>query len=210
MMNFFQRLTDTITADLNELLDEKDQKSPISMLNKYLRDSEYETEKVRKLIERQHILKDEFSKEYQEAAAMAEKRKQQAEVASRAGELELYDFVVHERSIYENRAKRIQSSMEEAAQQLRNLESKYEEMNHKLKDMYLKRMELMGKENMARAQYNLNKLEKADSAASEAKSEQMGSCLDKQEPKNWKHQSVDARIEELKKELEQKESNSLS
>lgn len=42
--------------------------------------------------------------------------------------------------------------------QIDEMERKYAEMNHKLKEMYLKRMELMGRENVAKANYQMNKV----------------------------------------------------
>ncbi|WP_163527579.1 PspA/IM30 family protein [Halobacillus ihumii] len=158
MANLFTRLKDTITADLHDALDQKEQKNPIAMLNQYLRESEKETEKVRKLVERQYRLKDEFSREQQRAEEMVDKRKHQAEVAQKAGEETMYEFAVKEREAYEERSKRLKGSYEEAVKQLETLEQKYEEMKHKLKDMHVKRMELMGRENIARAHHRMNQV----------------------------------------------------
>ncbi|KHE69405.1 PspA/IM30 family protein [Halobacillus sp. BBL2006] len=158
MANLFTRLKDSITADIHEALDQKEQKNPIAMLNQYLRESEKETEKVRKLVERQYRLKDEFTQEYQRAQDMADKRKRQAEVAQRAGEESMYEFAVKEQQEYEGRAERLQASRRDAIEQLETLEHKYEEMKHKLKDMHLKRMELMGRENIARAHHRMNQV----------------------------------------------------
>lgn len=74
MTNLFTRIKNTITADLHEALDHKEKQNPIALLNQYLRQCELETEKVRKLLERQYTLKDEFQKEYQQAVELAEKK----------------------------------------------------------------------------------------------------------------------------------------
>jgi lia operon protein LiaH len=158
MANLFTRIKDSITADIHEALDQKEQKNPIAMLNQYLRESEKETEKVRKLVERQYRLKDEFTQEYQRAQDMADKRKRQADVAQKAGEDSMYEFAVKEQQEYEGRAERLQASRRDAIEQLETLEHKYEEMKHKLKDMHLKRMELMGRENIARAHHRMNQV----------------------------------------------------
>ena len=92
MTNLFTRIKNTITADLHEALDQKEKKNPIALLNEYLRQCEQETEKVRKLLERQYTLKEEFTKEHVQAVELAEKRKRQSEIASQAGEMELYQF----------------------------------------------------------------------------------------------------------------------
>ncbi|WP_173918434.1 PspA/IM30 family protein [Halobacillus sp. Marseille-Q1614] len=158
MANLFTRLKDTIAADFHDALDQKEQKNPVAMLNQYLRESEKETEKVRKLVERQYRLKDEFSRELQRSQDMAQKRKHQAEVSQKAGEESMYEFALKEQQEYEARAERLQASRFEAVKQLEILEQKYEEMKHKLKDMQLKRMELMGRENIARAHYRMNQV----------------------------------------------------
>lgn len=156
MANIFKRLKDSISADLHELMDEKEEKNPIAKLNHYLRQSEQETEKVRKLVERQYRLKEEFQKEYQQALDMANKRKYQSEVAQNAGEDELVSFARKEYEEYHSRASRMKDMYDEATKQLLELEQKYEEMKHRLKDMQIRRMELMGRENMARAHFQIN------------------------------------------------------
>lgn len=158
MGNLFSRIKDTIAADLHEVLDEKEQKNPVAALNQYLRQSEQETEKVRKLVERQYRLKEEFSKEYIQAQEMADKRKRQSEIAQKAGEESMYQFAINEHQEYAARADRMKDLRDEAISQLEMLEQKYEEMKHRLKDMRLKRMELMGKENMIHANQRINKI----------------------------------------------------
>lgn len=159
MANVFTRLVDSIESDIQAFLDKKDEKNPMQALNHYLRQSEKETEKVRQLIERQRRLKDEFRDERKEADLMADKRKDQAEIAEKADEHELADFARKDYEEYRARAERLTYSEIEAVRQLEALEKKYEEMNHKLKDMRLRRMEMMGRENIARARHQINKLD---------------------------------------------------
>lgn len=73
MTNLFTRIKDIVVADINEALNQKENKNPIAMLNQYLRECEKETEKVGKLVARQHQLRDEFAREYADAMKMAEK-----------------------------------------------------------------------------------------------------------------------------------------
>jgi lia operon protein LiaH len=158
MANLFARIKDSVSADLHDLIDEKEQKNPIAALNQYLRQSEQETEKVRKLVERQYRLQEEFTREYQMAKDMAEKRLLQSEIAQKAGEESMYQFAIKEYEEYQGRAERMNGLHDEAASQLELLEQKYEEMKHRLKDMRLKRMELMGRENIARAGHQISKV----------------------------------------------------
>jgi lia operon protein LiaH len=215
MSNLFTRIKDTIAADFHELLDQKEKKDPIILLNQYLRQSEQETEKVRKLVERQYLLKEEFSREYRYANELAEKRRRQSDIAASAGETELEAFAVQEVAQYEERAARLKTSLELAERHLDDLERKYEEMKHKLKDMNLKRMELMGRENIARANHRINQVLEPTNYAdkSSARFEEMESYLDRLEHQvnsSYHRNTIDSRIAQLEKEMKNKETHSIS
>lgn len=215
MANFFTRLKNTIAADLHDLLDEKEKKNPIALLNQYLRECEAEVEKVRKLVERQYSLKDQFTREHREARALADKRKYQAEVAQQAGETDLYEFAIQELASYEDRAQRLFAALEEANKNLVELEKKYEEMKHKLKDMHIKRMELMGRENIARANHRMNQVLNTNSSSSAkfASFDEMESYLERLEHQvnsSYHRNTIDARIAKLEKEMKKEETHSIS
>ncbi len=214
MTNLFTRIKNTITADLHEALDQKDKQNPIALLNQYLRKCEQETEKVRKLLERQYTLKDEFTREYHQATQLAEKRKYQAEIASKAGETELYQFAAAEHQQYSDRAGRLRTSLEQAKDQLVELERKYEEMKHKLKDMHLRRMELMGRENVTRANHQINQVLDANtySDKSYSKFKDIENYLDRLEHQvnsSFYRSTIDARVAQLEKEMNLEESKSI-
>ncbi|SEH48095.1 Phage shock protein A [Halobacillus karajensis] len=208
MANLFTRLKDSITADLHEALDQKEQKNPIAMLNQYLRESEKETEKVRKLVERQYRLKDEFSHEFQKAQDMADKRTRQAEIAEKAGETDMYEFAIKEKQEYEARAERLQVSRRDSIEQLEALERKYEEMKHKLKDMHVKRMELMGRENIARAHHRMNQVIKETADKPYSRFSEIDRYIEDLEYKvnsAYYHNTFDSKIAQLEKEVEKQE-----
>ncbi|SFC19669.1 phage shock protein A (PspA) family protein [Bacillus sp. OV322] len=214
-MNVFTRLKETIAADFHELLDQKEKKNPIAVLNQYMRQSEQETEKVRKLVERQYQLKEEFTRELAYALNLAGKRKHQAEVAAKAGETGLQEFAEREIDQYEKRAERLKTALHDAENQLQELEQKYEEMKHKLKDMNIKRLELMGRENAARAHYKINSVLDTESNADKPfmRFEEMGQYLERLEDtvnSSYHHQTIDGRIARLEKELKNKETHSIS
>ncbi|WP_066052572.1 PspA/IM30 family protein [Robertmurraya korlensis] len=208
MSNLFTRLKNTIVADLNEVLEQKENKNPIVMLNQYLRECELETEKVRKLVERQYNLRDGFTREWKQAQELAEKRKYQAEVAQNAGETDLYTFASAEQLQYEERATRLSESLRYTENQLQELEQKYEEMKHKLKDMHIRRMELMGRENLSRAHHQMNKVLDSDNYANQSGSrfQEIESYLDRIEEKvntSYYRNTIDARIAKLEKEMKE-------
>jgi len=213
MTNLFTRIKNTITADLHDALDQKEKQNPIAMLNQYLRECEQETDKVRKLLERQYILKDEFTREYHQAAELANKRKHQAEVATRAGETDLSDFASAEYQQYTDRTRRIEVSLEQVGEQIRDLERKYEEMKHKLKDMHLRRMELMGRENVTRANHRINQVLDAHTYSDQSYSkfkeiENYLERLEHQVNSSFYRNTIDARIAQLEKEMKFEESKS--
>ncbi|APH03297.1 PspA/IM30 family protein [Bacillus weihaiensis] len=215
MATIFSRIKDTVVADLHEAIDQKEQKNPIAVLNHYLRKCESETERVRKLVERQFLLKEEFGREYREAEHYANKRKYQVEIATKAGEKELVEFALKEQCYYEERMARLKESLQQTSQQLTELEQKYEEMKHKLKDMKLKRMELMGRENVAHAHHRMNKVVDHTGYTSKAFDtfEEMESYLDRLEHQitsSYHRHTIDAQIAQLEKQLKSEESHTVS
>jgi lia operon protein LiaH len=220
MANLFSRIKNTVLADLHDALDHKEQKNPIALLNQYLRECEQETEKVRKLLERQYQLKDEFTREYRQAVDLSAKRKHQAEIASQAGETELYQFAINEQQQYEVRASRLKEIMEQASGQLVELEQKYEDMKHKLKDMNIRRLELMGRENITRAQHKMNQVldNQSYSSESHSKFQEIDSYLDRLEHQvnsSYYRNTIDSRIAQLEKQnssvnIKKEETSSIS
>jgi lia operon protein LiaH len=214
MTNLFTRIKNTIAADLHEALDQKEKQNPIAMLNQYLRECELETEKVRKLVERQYTLKEQFVKEHAEAVELAAKRKYQAEVASKAGETELYQFAAAEHEQYADRAGRLSASLEQVNTQLSELERKYQEMKFKLKDMHIRRMELMGRENVTRANHRMDQVlqENAYSDKSLSRFKDIENYLDRLEQQvnsSYLRSTIDARIAQLEKDMKFEESKSI-
>lgn len=211
MANLLTRIKNTVMADLHEALDQKEKKNPIALLNQYLRECESETEKVRKLLERQGQLKDQFTHEHQQALEMVEKRKYQSEIAMRAGEDELQQFAAKEQAQYEERAARLQEASMNAGKQQLELEQKYEEMKHKLKDMHIRRLELMGRENVTRAHYRMDQVLDPNADKSSFKFAEMETYLDSLEHNlnsSSIRNSIDSRIAQLEKEFKRKETHS--
>ncbi|MBM7649442.1 phage shock protein A [Bacillus ectoiniformans] len=165
MSGIFSKVRSAVEAELFEFVEVKEKKNPLALLNQYVREAEKETAKVTKLIQRQQLLQKEFQREWVQADEQARKRSRQASLAAAAGEAELQEFAEHEAKVYRDRADRLQHSIDIAREQLVSLEKKGEDMQHKLKDMQVRRLQLMGRENVVRANNSLNKL--IDSAESE-------------------------------------------
>ncbi|MEH7308941.1 PspA/IM30 family protein [Neobacillus drentensis] len=206
MANLLTKIKDLIIADLNESRQHKGQQNPIALLNQYLRECEQETEKVGRLVERQASLKAEFTRECFQATEWSEKRKHQAEIALKAGETELYQFAAAEHQQYAERAERLKTSLANVTDQLNELERKHEEMKQKLKDMHLRRMELMGRENVTRANLKINHVSESNSLTEQfsSKFKDIENYLERLEQRvnhSSIHSTFDARVEQLEKEM---------
>jgi len=161
------------------------------------------------LVERHSQLKDEFTREYSLAIELAEKRKHQAEIALKAGEEELCQFATTEHQQYSERAQRLQASFTQVSEQLQELERKHEDMKQKLKDMHLRRMELMGRENVTRANLGMNQVLESDSysAQSFSKFKDIENYLDRLEQKmnsSFFRSTIDNKVAQLEKNMDSK------
>ena len=166
MNSLWNRFKYSVEADLHSLFDKKESKNPIAMLNQYIREAEKQTDSIGKLLERQGKLKSEMQKELTEAEKMADKRRSQLELAQVAGEEDLIAFAEEEIAAYDTRAAELSESVAETAYELIALERKFEEMKHKVKDMKVRQLQLMGKENVTRAHRRMDQVispENADS-----------------------------------------------
>ncbi|KMY52765.1 modulator protein [Bacillus sp. FJAT-27231] len=212
MTGIFTKIKRTIEAELFDIVEQKEQKNPIAMLNQYLREAQKETDKTIKLLERQQLLKKEFEREYQDAVRMRDKRLKQAQLAAEAGEEQLEEFAMREAEVYKERAARLQHSITIADEQIIKLESKTEEMKHKLKDMNVRRLELMGRENAARAHYSMSKVlnEDLNDHHPFGRFEELEQYIDELEGKvNKKYETslMDARLAELERQFYREEKN---
>lgn len=156
MKNIFQRIRDNVLADIHTVLDEKERKSPIALLNQYLRDSEREINKIETLIQRHQKLQREFFREKEQAYAIVEKRTKQAEVARQAGETTLEERAQQDIAYYTDRATHAEKLYTDCVAQTEQLQDNLQEARRKLQEMNTKRLELMARENMAHTHRRLN------------------------------------------------------
>jgi len=203
MNSLWNRFKYSVQADLHTVLDKKESKNPIAMLNQYLREAEKQTDSIGKLLERQSKLKTEMQKELTEAEKMADKRRSQLVLAQTAGEEDLIAFAEEEIAAYDTRAAELSESVMETAYELISLERKFEEMKHKVKDMKVRQLQLMGKENVTRAHQRMNKVISPENADSKMASigemkkyiENLGGKIERE----YETSSMDRRLETLEK-----------
>ncbi|MBL5800211.1 PspA/IM30 family protein [Bacillus sporothermodurans] len=211
MTTLFEKIKNTVLADLNAVMDKKEEKNPIALLNQYLRESENETNKLGKLIERQYMLKEEFYRELQQAEFMAEKRKKQAKIALAANEESLYETAIHEEAMYNDQVTRLKEAYTQVTVQLEDLEKRHREMKLKLKDMHFKRMELMGKENAMKANAKVNTvLDQSVVGKATNRFEETERYMEQLESKintGYEQSLFDIRMQQLEKGLDQEGEN---
>ncbi|AIY06478.1 hypothetical protein Plano_2513 [Planococcus sp. PAMC 21323] len=158
MTTLWDRLKFAVATDVDMLVTKKEEKNPLALLNRYITEAENQTTTTGKWVERQAQLNGKLEKELTEASAMLHKRQCQLELAQASGEADLADFAAREVQIYTTRAKTLQSNLDENIAEFTELEQRYEEMKHKVKDMKVKQLQLMGKENATRAHFQMDKL----------------------------------------------------
>ncbi len=158
MTTLWKRFMHTFEADLHTAFDQKEQKNPIAMLNQYIREAEKQTAQTGKWLERQSQLKSQLEKELQEAQDMHTKRANQLDLARHTNEEELIAFAESEVTIYSNRTDTLRDSINRTTRELFALEQKFEEMKHKVKDMKVRQLQLMGKENVTRAHNQMDRV----------------------------------------------------
>lgn len=162
MKNLWNRFKYTVEADLHELFDKKEAKNPIAMLNQYIRQAEKETTSVGKLLERQAKLKEALEQEQKEAVMMLEKRRKQLQLAEQTAEEDLIAFAASEVQAYDKRLQHITEEIQVTVKELMALEQKFEQMKHQVKDMKVRQLSLMGKENVLRANARMDQIIQQD------------------------------------------------
>lgn len=164
MKNLLTKFKYTIQADLHDLFDKKVEKNPIKMLNQYIREAEKQTEETGKLLQRQGQLKKELELQLTQTVEMLEKREAQLTLAQATNETELIAFAQDEVAAYTARKQALLTSIDAANTEYFSLERKFETMKHKIKDMKVRQLQLMSKENVVRANHQMDKIISADNA----------------------------------------------
>jgi len=175
------------------------------MLNQYIREAEKMTEQTGKLLERQRKLKEELEQKLKDTGEMLEKRTKQLELAKASGEEDLILFAAQEVEVYKSRQNTLSESLEQVANEIIQLEQKFEMMKHKIEDMKVRQLQLMGKENVVRANVKMNRVFDSKDMDFQNLSTYIDHLSNKIE-KNYEHTQLETRLALL----EQKQSNTSS
>ncbi|MFC7685197.1 PspA/IM30 family protein [Ureibacillus sp. GCM10028918] len=199
MVGLLKRFRYTLEADLHQLFDKKESKNPIAMLNQYIREAEKQTEQTGKLLQRQAQLKEQLQNELKETTTMLEKRTKQLELAQQSNETDLVAFAHQEVESYKTRQFTLLNSLEQSNKEFVELEQKFETMKHKIKDMKVRQLQLMGKENVTRAHHKMDEVLKSkDESEFDDLSSYIETLADKIE-QDYDRTQLEARLASLEK-----------
>lgn len=197
MTSLLKRFKYSLEADLHELFDKKESKNPIAMLNQYIREAEKQTEQTGKLLQRHSQLKEQLQHELTETTNMLEKREAQLELAQQSGEEDLIQFASQEVENYNTRQLTLTNSIDHINKELIQLENKFETMKHKIKDMKVRQLQLMGKENVSRAHHKMDHILQSNS---ETNFDELSSYIDNlanKIEKDYNKTQLEARLAQL-------------
>jgi phage shock protein A len=158
MTNLFKRIKNQISADLNQLLDEKEQKNPISQLNNFIKQSENELSKVRNLLERHYSLRTKFQVERESALQYVVKREEQLKIAIEGGTEaeELVKRANEDILFYQKQVEQFTSLIQKTEEEIQFMHEQVEQIEKKLKELHTKKFDLMSRQNMAQATKKIN------------------------------------------------------
>lgn len=152
-MNLLQRLKYAIESDFKV---EPKAENPLARLNQYINEAEAQTNDTKKYLERQVSLKQHLEAQLTEAQEILAKREEQLQLAKQAGEQDLIVFAETEQAVYTSRVQLLSQSIHNTTNELIALEQKHEQMKHKIEDMKIRQLQLMGYENNVRANYHMD------------------------------------------------------
>lgn len=158
MNSVWERFKLAVAADMDHFTAKREAKNPLEALNRYLKQAEKQTETTGKWLERQVTLNRQLENELAQATELGNKRTAQLELAKASGEEDLIRFAQAEADTYAARAAELKEALAESLSELNALEQRYEEMKHRLADMKIRQLRLMGKENITRAHYEIDRV----------------------------------------------------
>lgn len=147
-----------VQEDLEKVTSKRKTQNAADVLNETIKEAEQQTKAVGKLLERQRILREEVTKELLEAEQLAEKRTEQLSLAEATGDEALISYAKDEAEAYSRRRDELHSLESDTTESMIALERRFESMKHKVKDMQVRRLKLMGEENAQRANSRMDRI----------------------------------------------------
>ncbi|MFC7395417.1 PspA/IM30 family protein [Scopulibacillus cellulosilyticus] len=149
-----KRIKNMITATINEGLDKME--NPQVMLKQYLRDMDGEIAKAKHTIIKQQAIEKSFYMKKEEAEKLANKRKEQAQLAFDAGEEDLARKALQEMKHFEAKAEKYCELYEKAGEQVKDLKIQLSQLEEKFQDLKDKKNALIARANAAKAKEHIH------------------------------------------------------
>lgn len=147
-----------VQDDIEQITAKRNTQNAADVLNETIKEAEQQTKAVGKLLERQRILRDEVTKELLEAEQLTDKRTEQLSLAEATGDEALINYAKDEAEAYSRRRDELRSLETDTTESMIALERRFESMKHKVKDMQVRRLKLMGEENAKRANSRMDRI----------------------------------------------------
>lgn len=148
-MGLFKRLKDITLANINAVLDKVE--DPVKMLDQYLRDMEEDIRDASEAVAQQIAISKKFERQYQEAAAMVEKRQNDAIKSINAGRDDLAKKALADKKNHELKMNEFKAQFEIQSATAEKLKDQLAEMKTEYEKLKAKRDTLVARANAARA-----------------------------------------------------------
>ncbi|MFC4778617.1 PspA/IM30 family protein [Paenibacillus sp. GCM10023252] len=154
-MSIFKRMRDLTLSNLYSLIEKAE--DPIKLTDQYIRDMQEDLSDAEKAVAAQIALEKKFKQLYEEQAALALKRTEQAHLAASAQNIDLARRALEEKKSAEQKAAEFKTSFDQNKELADGLRYKLEEMRKQLSEMKSKRETLVARYSAAKAQHEINK-----------------------------------------------------
>lgn len=152
-MSLFKRINDNIRANLNALLDKAE--DPVILLNQYLLDMGDDIVDAENAVARQLVVVHKLKRLYEEAAALADKRSDQALTALQKEREDLAREALKEKNLYVSRASDYKQQYDHMAEIADSLKIQLQEMKDEFERLKARRDTLAARVQAAKAQKNV-------------------------------------------------------
>lgn len=152
-MSLFKRINDNIRANLNALLDKAE--DPVILLNQYLLDMGDDIVDAENAVARQLVVVHKLKRLYEEAAALADKRSDQALMALQKEREDLAREALKEKNLYVSRASDYKQQYDHMAEIADSLKIQLQEMKDEFERLKARRDTLAARAQAAKAQKNV-------------------------------------------------------
>lgn len=149
-MGLFKRISDNFKANLNALIDKAE--DPVKLLEQYLRDMEDDIADAESAVAKQLAVVRKFQMQYEEAAAMAVKRQEQAVEALQKDREDLAKKALQDKKLHNARAEDYYSQYESSNATAVRLKNQLRQMREEYEKLKAKRDTLVARAQAAKAQ----------------------------------------------------------